>query len=164
MLLIFLTCIPVTLVARDPDSEMLTTCLVIFIKFSTSVIFFAINLQSMEVYPTCLRQSGIAAGAIAANTLSAFGPYIVYLGTEYDVRYPYYVLGMRCTLVVFTKNNFIPKQKLFVSLGALGLIGFFAAMLLPETLHHKLPNTLHEAKKFGKEQVERNGIDFLIEN
>lgn len=33
------------------------------------------------------------------------------------------------------------------------MIGFGAAMFLPETLHHKLPNTLHEAKKFGKEQV-----------
>lgn len=32
-------------------------------------------------------------------------------------------------------------------------MGFAAAMFLPETLHHKLPNTLHEAKKFGKEQV-----------
>lgn len=26
-------------------------------------------------------------------------------------------------------------------------------MFLPESLHHKLPNTLQEAKKFGKEQV-----------
>ncbi len=94
MLFIFLTSIPVALVAHDPNSENIMTCLVIFIKFSTSVIFFAINLQSMEVYPTCLRQSGIAAGAIAANSLSVFGPYIVYLGTEYDVRYPFIVLGM----------------------------------------------------------------------
>jgi hypothetical protein len=47
----------------------------------------------MEIYPTCLRQSGLAAGTIVANTLAVFGPYIVYLGTEYDVRYPYVVLG-----------------------------------------------------------------------
>lgn len=94
MFCIFLTCIPVTLIAHDPNSENLVTGLVVFIKFATSIIFFAINLQSMEVYPTCLRQSGIAVGAIAANSLSVFGPYIVFLGTEYDVRYPYYVLGM----------------------------------------------------------------------
>ncbi|KAJ6641583.1 Carcinine transporter [Pseudolycoriella hygida] len=128
MFCIFLTCIPVALVVRDPNSEFLVTCLVIFIKFATSIIFFAINLQSMEVYPTCLRQSGIAAGAIASNTVSTLGPYIVYLGTEYDVRYPYYLIGV------------------------LGFVGFIAAMLLPETLHHKLPNTMHEAKKFGKDQ------------
>lgn len=41
-------------------------------------------------------------------------------------------------------------------LGALGLIGFFAAMFLPETLYRKLPNTLSEAKKFGKDQVVRS--------
>lgn len=83
-----------TLIARDPDSEILLTCLVIFIKFCTSIVFFAINLQSMEVYPTCLRQSGIAVGTIVANILAMLGPYIVFLGTEYDVRYPYFVLGM----------------------------------------------------------------------
>ena len=80
--------------ARDSDSGSVVTCLFVFIKSCTSIIFFAINLQSIEVYPTCLRQSGIAAGAIAANIFSAFGPYIVLLGTEYDVRYPYIVLGM----------------------------------------------------------------------
>lgn len=26
-------------------------------------------------------------------------------------------------------------------------------MMLPETLHHKLPNTLEESKRFGKDQV-----------
>jgi len=128
MFFIFLTCIPITIVARDPNSETILTCLVIFIKFCVSIVFFAINLQSMEVYPTCLRQSGIAAGQIIANILAAFGPYIVFLGTEYDMRYPYFVLGGLC------------------------FVGFFAAMFLPETLHRKLPNTVHEAKKFGKEQ------------
>lgn len=32
-------------------------------------------------------------------------------------------------------------------------MGFMAAMMLPETLHKKLPNTLEEAKRFGKDQV-----------
>lgn len=94
MISITLVCIPVTLVARDPNSEILLTCLVIFIKFCVSITFFAVNLQSMEVYPTCLRQSGIAVGSIVSNILAVFGPYIVFLGTEYDVRYPYFVLGM----------------------------------------------------------------------
>ena len=35
----------------------------------------------------------------------------------------------------------------------LGLIGGFAALCLPETLYRKLPNTLSEAKQFGKDQV-----------
>lgn len=36
---------------------------------------------------------------------------------------------------------------------ALCLIGILSTSPLPETLHHKLPNTLEEAKIFGKEQT-----------
>lgn len=81
-------------IARNTEQEMLLTIVVVFIKFCTSITFFAVNLQSMEIYPTCLRQSGIAVGSIVANSLAVFGPYIVYLGTEYDVRYTYYIIGM----------------------------------------------------------------------
>lgn len=34
-------------------------------------------------------------------------------------------------------------------------------MMLPETLYQKLPNTLYEAKKFGKEQVITNYLAIL---
>jgi OCT family organic cation transporter-like MFS transporter 4/5 len=88
-----LACIPAAMVARDVESEFTLTILVVFIKFCTSITFFAVNLQSMEVYPTCLRQSGIAVGSIVANTLAVSGPYIVHLGTQFDARYPYFVLG-----------------------------------------------------------------------
>lgn len=88
-----IACIPAAMVARDVESEITLTMIVVFIKFCTSITFFAVNLQSMEIYPTCLRQSGIAVGSIVANTLAVFGPYIVHLGTQYDVRYPYFVLG-----------------------------------------------------------------------
>ncbi|XP_070494612.1 carcinine transporter [Chironomus tepperi] len=123
-----IACIPAAMYARNQEDERLLTMVVVFIKFCTSITFFAVNLQSMEIYPTCLRQSGIAVGSIIANSLAVCGPYIVYVGTEYDVRYTYFILGGLC------------------------FMGFCAAMFLPETLHHQLPNTLHEAKKFGKTQ------------
>lgn len=49
-------------------------------------------------------------------------------GTNYDARYPYMIL-----------------------------LGFFVVgsglmLLLPETLHQKLPETIREAEKFGKNQ------------
>lgn len=50
-------------------------------------------------------------------------------GTNYDVRYPYMIIS------------------------GLTLVGFIAALFLPETLHQKLANTLQEAQKFGKDQV-----------
>ncbi|CRK88958.1 CLUMA_CG002518, isoform A [Clunio marinus] len=125
---ISLTCIPIILIVQDASNEYFSLALVVFVKFCCSITFFAVNLQSMEIYPTCLRQSGISIGSICANSLGVFGPYVVYLGTKYDVRYPYMIICVLCFL------------------------GFVCALFLPETLHHKLPNTLHEAQKFGKQQ------------
>lgn len=86
-------CVPVVLLVTHSEYSTLTTILVVCIKFCSSITFFAVNLQAMEVYPTCLRQSGISIGAILANGLGVFGPYVVFLGTEYDVRYPYMIMG-----------------------------------------------------------------------
>ncbi|CAO1419238.1 unnamed protein product [Diamesa serratosioi] len=127
-LAVFLACFPIIWLVKDPQYEMATTILVVFVKFSISIAFFAVNLQAMETYPTCLRQSGISIGAIVANSFGILGPYIVYLGTNYDVRYPYMIIS------------------------GLTLVGFIAALFLPETLHQKLANTLQEAQKFGKDQ------------
>ena len=55
--------------------------------------------------------------------------YVYLKGTNYDVRYPYMIIS------------------------GLTLVGFIAALFLPETLHQKLANTLQEAQKFGKDQV-----------
>jgi MFS transporter, OCT family, solute carrier family 22 (organic cation transporter), member 4/5 len=83
--------VPAIMLARNNESAL--TVVVVCIKFCSSITFFAVNLQSMEIYPTCLRQSGIAVGSILANILAIFGPYIIFLGTEYDVRYPYMIIG-----------------------------------------------------------------------
>ena len=88
-----LFCIPAMLIARENEHERLLQMVVVCVKFFSSVTFFAVNLQSMEIYPTCLRQSGIAVGTIMANIFAMVGPYIIFLGTEYDVRYPYVIMG-----------------------------------------------------------------------
>ncbi|KAJ6635058.1 Carcinine transporter, partial [Pseudolycoriella hygida] len=128
MILICFTCVPVILLARDRESEYIVRGLVVFIKLLISFLFFTINLQALEIFPTCLRQSGMSASIIAGCTFATVGPYIMYLGTEYDVRYPYFAIG------------------------ALAFLGLIASLSLPETLHHKLPNTLYDAKKFGRDQ------------
>lgn len=86
-------CIPAVLTARENEYESALQFSVVVVKFFASVVFFAVNLQSMEIYPTCLRQSGIAVGTIVANILAMLGPYIIFLGTEHDVRYPYAIMG-----------------------------------------------------------------------
>nr|XP_040219333.1 beta-alanine transporter [Anopheles coluzzii]XP_040219334.1 beta-alanine transporter [Anopheles coluzzii]XP_040219335.1 beta-alanine transporter [Anopheles coluzzii] len=121
-------CLVLVLIVRDPANEMAATVLTTFVKFCISITFFGVNLQSIEIYPTCLRQTGMAVGTIAATIFGIVGPYVVHLGTEYDVRYPFLVMGLSSA------------------------VGILAALFLPETLHQSLPNTIEEAQKFGKNQ------------
>lgn len=71
------------LIFPDIEWEFWATWSVIIVKFWLSILFFAINLQSMETYPTCLRQTGMSVGTIAANVIGIFGPYIVYLVSKF---------------------------------------------------------------------------------
>lgn len=57
----------------------MTLVLATIIKFFASVTFYVVNLQAMETYPTCLRQTGLSMGVLSANALGVLGPYIVYL-------------------------------------------------------------------------------------
>lgn len=112
----------------DPGKQLVTVCLVIFIKLGITVTFYVIHLVAMETYPTCVRQSGTSMGAVLGSSMGILGPYIVYLGTSMDLRYPYIIMGF-----------------LFVT-------GMFASLSLPETLHQRLPETLADAQNFGKDQ------------
>nr|XP_029722722.1 solute carrier family 22 member 21-like [Aedes albopictus] len=118
-------CIPIYMIARYSEYETLTIALTVAIKFCISINFFAVNLQSIEIYPTCLRNTGLAFAAIMSNLIGILGPYVVYLGTEYDVRYP------------------------FVVIGALSAVAAVCALLLPETLHQALPETIEQAQQFA---------------
>jgi OCT family organic cation transporter-like MFS transporter 4/5 len=75
----FIACVPIVLTIKNPDYEMVSVALSVVIKFCISVNLFVVNLQSMEVYPTCLRQTGLAFGTITGSSFGILGPYIVYL-------------------------------------------------------------------------------------
>lgn len=60
--------------------------LVVFIRCCTTAINYTAYLQSMEVYPTCIRQTGTAFGSLAAGALTAMAPYIVHLVSKESVR------------------------------------------------------------------------------
>lgn len=51
----------------------------ILTKFFANITFFAINLQAMEVFPTCLRQTGMSTVAVVSSIFGTLGPMIVYL-------------------------------------------------------------------------------------
>lgn len=100
-----------------------------FIKFLNAASFFTATLQNMEIYPTCMRQTGNAFGCSLGNTAGAIAPYLIYLSNTVDIRSPYYILG------------------------ALFLLGAVSILFLPETLHKKLPDTMEEARQFGVNDV-----------
>ena len=78
----------------------------------------------MEVFPTCVRQSGIGFCSFISQMISIGGPYAVALGST-DLRLPYLVLFLIC------------------------LSGSLATSFLPETVGAKLPETLQDANTFG---------------
>lgn len=130
VLFLFLTLavIIVTFVVGQPDLVWLTITLVVFVKFCFTITFYVVHLVAMETYPTCVRQTGTSLGAVLGSSMGILGPYIVYLGNTYDVRYPYIIIGI------------------------VSVTGMMASLFLPETLYQRLPETLADAHFFGREQ------------
>lgn len=94
---------------------MYSICLSVVIKLCISITFFAVYLQSIETYPTCLRQTGISLGMIASNAVGVVGPYIVYL-VKFKIFYSIYSEfnfqtppgdQLRSTISVHDFNEFI---------------------------------------------------------
>ncbi|XP_053695803.1 solute carrier family 22 member 21-like [Sabethes cyaneus] len=125
---IALSCLPVIFIIHHSGTELYVTIFAIIIKFFVCITYFTLYLQSFELYPTSLRQTGTSFGIIVANVFGTLGPYIVFLGTNYDIRLP------------------------FVAMGLIGLLGLIASIYLPETLYQKLPETMEEGRRFGKDQ------------
>lgn len=67
-----------------PDEHLLwlLIAMVLVVKFCLTVAAYSSYLQCMELYPTCLRQTGTSVGFLIANALGALGPYIVYLVSQ----------------------------------------------------------------------------------
>ena len=78
----------------------------------------------MEIFPTCVRQSGLGLATLISQMICIGGPYVIYLGAT-DLKLPYAVMFLVC------------------------IAGFVATLFLPETLDRKLPETIEEASSFG---------------
>jgi len=99
--------------------------LCMWLKMNISATFVVAYIQAMEVFPTCVRQSGIGFCTFISQTISIGGPYCIALGTT-DLRYPYLIMFLIC------------------------LLGSVATSFLPETVGAKLPETLEDANQFGR--------------
>jgi len=98
--------------------------LCMWVKMNISATFVVAYIQAMEVFPTCVRQSGIGFCTFVSQMISIGGPYTIALGSI-DLRLPYLALFLIC------------------------LAGSIATSFLPETVGAKLPETLEDANNFG---------------
>ncbi|XP_037973751.2 organic cation transporter protein [Plutella xylostella] len=95
-----------------------------------NVTYYVVSLFNMELYPTCLRQTGMSLSGVVASLSSALGPYIIFLGHRVGPVIPSLILT------------------------ATSLIGVLIVYLLPETLNARLPETIEDAKKFKRRKRE----------
>jgi len=71
----------------EPSLHEVSTAMVTFIRFCITITNFVCYLQGMEIFPTCLRQTGMSIANLAGNMAGVLAPYVVYL-----VRNPLFLL------------------------------------------------------------------------
>ncbi|XP_063241584.1 carcinine transporter [Bacillus rossius redtenbacheri] len=124
MILSGVSCIVTVLLPED--AVMTTLGLYLFSKFAISASFLIIYPFAGELYPTQLRGVGIGTSAYISGLGLILIPFITYLGSEMLV---------------------LP----LVIMGAVSVVGGLSGLRLPETLYHRLPQTVEEGEQFGKD-------------
>ncbi|XP_017787316.1 PREDICTED: organic cation transporter 1-like isoform X2 [Nicrophorus vespilloides] len=76
---IFLGCLLILIIIHDETKQYAVSSICVFLKFGIAFAAYVVNLQSMEIYPTCVRQIGISFNGIVANAVGILAPYIVFL-------------------------------------------------------------------------------------
>ncbi|XP_055600544.1 carcinine transporter-like isoform X1 [Uranotaenia lowii] len=119
-----ISCVATVLLPEDAVSETLVLYLVS--KSMLSASFLIIYPFAGELYPTQVRGVGIGTSSYIGGLGLIVIPFITYLGKD---------------------NLILP----LVIMGCVSVAGGFTGLRLPETLHHRLPQTLEEGEEFGKD-------------
>ncbi|XP_041350867.1 organic cation transporter protein-like [Gigantopelta aegis] len=123
-----LTIFPVLYAGSEKDSIMVMLAMIG--KMAISTAYVCVYIFSAELFPTFVRQSGIGWGLFFSKIGSIFSPYIADLGKL--VGGPF---AVALPLLVF---------------GGLSIASATLSLLLPETLHELIPDTVEEAKTVGQ--------------
>lgn len=116
-------CVITVMLPDDAVDETLVLYLVS--KALLSASFLIIYPFAGELYPTQVRGIGIGASSYIGG-LGLIGiPFITYLGKD-NLKLPLVIMGF------------------------LSMLGGMTGLRLPETLHHRLPQTIEEGEEFGK--------------
>ncbi|XP_029709294.1 carcinine transporter [Aedes albopictus] len=116
----------VATVVLPEDAVMETLFLYLLSKSMISASFLIIYPFAGELYPTQVRGVGIGTSSYIGGLGLIVIPFITYLGKE---------------------NLVLP----LVIMGCVSVAGGFTGLRLPETLHHRLPQTLEEGELFGQD-------------
>lgn len=116
-------CVITVLLPENSETE--TLFLYLLSKSMICGSFLIIYPFAGELYPTQARGVGIGFSSYVGGLGLIIIPFITYLGKE----------NLRLPLVI---------------MGGVVIAGGFTGLRLPETLHHRLPQTLEEGEEFGK--------------
>ncbi|XP_053693290.1 carcinine transporter isoform X2 [Sabethes cyaneus] len=124
MILGGISCVATVVLPEDAVTE--TLILYLLSKAALSASFLIIYPFAGELYPTQVRGVGIGTSSYIGGLGLIVIPFITYLGKE---------------------NLILP----LVIMGCISVAGGFTGLRLPETLHHRLPQTLEDGELFGKD-------------
>ena len=105
----------------DPTGVLITSSLG---KFGITCAFAIIYLYAAELYPTCVRNTGLGSSSMFARVGSILAP----------------VIGRQLSRAVGSTTPAVVVFAVFSLLGAV------AALLLPETNGKRLPDTIEEGR------------------
>lgn len=73
--------------ALSVGADHLILILITLVKLTLTTSFYVVWLRTIEIYPTCVRQTGTSIGGTVSNIIGITGPYIIYLVGIYVVRH-----------------------------------------------------------------------------
>lgn len=117
--------------AMPEDWWIIITILAMLGKLGISGSFALIYVFSAEIFPTVVRTMGVGAGSMHARIAGLIAPFIAELGK---------VVWKPLPVLIF---------------GSLSVAAGLLALLLPETLHQKLPETIEDGEEFAKQNRPR---------
>ncbi|CAG5134163.1 unnamed protein product [Candidula unifasciata] len=102
-------------------------------KFGASAAFAIIYVFSAELFPTVMRNSGMGLSSFSARIGGILAPFIADIGNVIEGDF-----AVALPLIIF---------------GVVSIAAGLLALLLPETAYRKLPDTVEDAKQFGRDDI-----------
>ncbi|XP_059154043.1 organic cation transporter protein-like isoform X4 [Physella acuta] len=118
------------------DTAWITLTLSLVGKFGASAAFAIIYIYTAELFPTVMRNSGLGLSSTTARIGGILAPYIADIGNVVGGD-----LAVILPLLIF---------------GSLSLAAGLCALILPETANRQLPDTVQDAKNFGRKDTNKH--------